>query len=245
MIYRLCFSNDCRASVHSLSYFFEDVLLYLVGNIFFYFSLFYTMLLQLFFTFLKIGAFTFGGGYAMISLIQREVVFAHGWLTQQEFTDILALSQLTPGPIGINTATFTGYSAMIHAGYAPGWGVVGAVVASLAVIMIPVLLMLIVIRWLLHHYKSPVVRSILQVLRIVVIGIIASAAVALLNVDSFGRVGWNRQFVASMAIFVSVFLLSVLKTVRFTLLGREVCLRRVSPIILLLASGLMGLLVYM
>lgn len=60
--------------------------------------------LELFITFLKIGIFTFGGGYSMIALIQDEVVARHGWMTSQEFTDILAVSQMTPGPIGINTA---------------------------------------------------------------------------------------------------------------------------------------------
>src|SRR5574344_2674277 len=74
---------------------------------------------QLFITFLKIGAFTFGGGYAMIALIQNEVVVNHLWLTSQEFTDILAISQMTPGPIGINTATYAGYTAVLNAGYAP------------------------------------------------------------------------------------------------------------------------------
>ena len=75
--------------------------------------------LQLFWTFLKIGIFTFGGGYAMIALIQNEVTVNHHWLTSQEFTDILAVSQMTPGPVGINTATYTGYTAVLNAGYEP------------------------------------------------------------------------------------------------------------------------------
>ena len=76
--------------------------------------------LQLFWTFLKIGLFTFGGGYAMIALIQNEVTVNHAWLTSQEFTDILAISQMTPGPVGINTATYTGYTAVLNAGYGSG-----------------------------------------------------------------------------------------------------------------------------
>ena len=71
--------------------------------------------IELFWTFLKIGLFTFGGGYAMIALIQNEVTVNHRWLTPQEFTDILAVSQMTPGPVGINTATYTGYTAVMNA----------------------------------------------------------------------------------------------------------------------------------
>ena len=76
--------------------------------------------LQLFYVFSKIGIFNFGGGYAMLSLIQDEVVNKHQWLTVNEFTDIVAISQSTPGPIGINCATYTGYTAVIHAGF-PTW----------------------------------------------------------------------------------------------------------------------------
>ena len=65
---------------------------------------------QLFFTFFVIGLFTFGGGYAMLSLIQNEVVVNHAWITAQEFTDMVAISQMTPGPIGINSATYVGYA---------------------------------------------------------------------------------------------------------------------------------------
>ena len=73
--------------------------------------------LQLFITFFEIGLFGFGGGYGMLSLIQGEVVTKHAWLTAAEFTDIVAVSQVTPGPIGINSATYVGYAAVTHAGY--------------------------------------------------------------------------------------------------------------------------------
>ncbi|MGL4493898.1 MAG: chromate transporter, partial [Tannerellaceae bacterium] len=65
--------------------------------------------LQLFLTYLKIGIFSFGGGYAMLPLIQQEVIYNHQWITEQQFTDIVAISQMTPGPIGINSATYIGY----------------------------------------------------------------------------------------------------------------------------------------
>ena len=81
---------------------------------------------ELFYVFSKIGIFNFGGGYAMLTLIQDEVVNKHHWLTVDEFTDIVAVSQSTPGPIGINCATYTGYTAVVNAGL-PVWaGVLGA-----------------------------------------------------------------------------------------------------------------------
>ena len=75
------------------------------------------LLLKLFYTFFKIGLFGFGGGYAMISMIQGEVVTRYEWLSSSDFTDIIAISQMTPGPIGINSATYVGYTAMVNAGY--------------------------------------------------------------------------------------------------------------------------------
>ena len=68
------------------------------------------ILLELFISYLKIGFFGFGGGYAMLSLIQNEVVVRHGWITAAQFTDIVAVSQITPGPIAINSATYIGYT---------------------------------------------------------------------------------------------------------------------------------------
>ena len=74
------------------------------------------LFLELFLTFFQIGLFGFGGGYAMLSMIQGEVVTSHNWLSSAEFTDIVAISQMTPGPIGINSATYVGYTATINAG---------------------------------------------------------------------------------------------------------------------------------
>ena len=79
--------------------------------------------LQLFYTFFKIGLFGFGGGYAMLSLIQADVVDRYKWISLQEFTDIVAISQMTPGPIGINSATYIGYTAIHNAGYSPAMAV--------------------------------------------------------------------------------------------------------------------------
>ena len=188
------------------------------------------ILLELFWTFLKIGIFTFGGGYAMVALIQNEVVVNHGWMSQQEFTDILAVSQMTPGPIGINTATYTGYTAVVNSGL-PVWeGVVGSLLASLAVILLPVVAMLLVYGYLSHHRDNPVIDAMLKVLRITVVGLIAAAAMLLLTEESFGHPGLNKQFIASVLIFVGVFYFSLR--------------RRTNPIVLIVASGIVGLVVF-
>lgn len=185
---------------------------------------------QIFYTFLIIGAFTFGGGYSMIALIQSEVVTHHGWMTAQEFADLLAVSQMTPGPVGINTATYAGYTAVIGAGY-PQWAAVcGSLLASLAVIVIPVTLVLLVSGWLLRHKDTPQVATVMRVLRLAVVGLIAAAALGLLGADSFGVVGLNLRFVVSLIIFAAVFVLAYL--------------RKVSPVVLIVASGLVGLVVY-
>ena len=89
--------------------------------------------LSLFLTFLKIGVFGFGGGYAMLPLIQREVVDVHGWISVSDFTDIVAISQTTPGPIAFNSATYIGYTAVTEMGYEHGYGVLGSAICTLAV----------------------------------------------------------------------------------------------------------------
>ena len=191
---------------------------------------------QLFYTFLLIGAFTFGGGYSMIALIQNEVVVRHGWMTSAEFTDLLAVSQMTPGPVGINTATYAGYTAVLNAGY-PQWAAVaGSLIASFAVIVIPVALVLLVSQWLLRHKDNPRVASVMRFLRLAVIGLIAAAALQLMP-SAFvpTPVGTlsilNFQFsIFNLLIFAAVFLLSFRK--------------KASPILLILASGLVGLIVY-
>lgn len=186
--------------------------------------------LQLFYTFLIIGAFTFGGGYSMIALIQGEVVGHWGWMTNEEFTDLLAISQMTPGPVGINTATYAGYTAVINAGY-PEWAAVcGSLIASFAVIIIPVALVMLVSHWLLRHKADPRVASVMKAVRLAVVGLIAAAALGLMGVESFGQIGINKRFIASAAIFAAVFIFSW----RY----------KKSPILLIVTSGLVGLIIY-
>ena len=194
------------------------------------------ILLELFITFLIIGLFTFGGGYSMIALIQSAVVEEHGWLTAQEFADILAISQITPGPVGINTATYAGYSAVIAEGYPTAVAVAGALIASLAVLILPMTLILIVGRWLLAHKDNPPFDVIFKTLRLTVIGLIAAAAISLMP-SAFaptptGTISiFNFQFsIFNLIIFAAVFVLSLWK--------------KVSPILLILLAGLVGFLIY-
>ena len=187
------------------------------------------LFLQLFWTFLKIGLFTFGGGYAMIALIQNEVTVNHAWLTPQEFTDILAVSQMTPGPVGINTATYTGYTAVLNAGYDTWLAVLGALMASAAVILLPVVLMVIAVVFLRKMQGNKDIENVFRVLRMTIVGLIAAAALQLLTVDSFGHPAFSLQFILSIAIFVAVFALSF---------------KRVSPILLILAAGVLGIIIY-
>lgn len=165
----------------------------------------------------------------MIALIQSEVTITHHWLTPQEFTDILAVSQMTPGPVGINTATYTGYTAVLNAGYEPWQAVLGALLASGAVILLPVALMLVAVIFLQRNKGNKDIDNIFSLLRKVVVGLIAAAALQLLTVDSFGMPSLSLQFILSIAVFIAVFILS---------------LRRTSPILLILASGVVGIIVY-
>ena len=193
------------------------------------------ILLELFWTFLLIGLFTFGGGYSMIALIQDEVVTQHGWLTAQEFSDMLAISQITPGPVGINTATYAGYSAVIAEGYPEWMAIAGAVIASLAVLILPLTLILIVGRWLLRHKDQAPFDVIFRALRLSVIGLIAAAAIAL--VPSSITDPWG------LLIFAVVFALSVIPTKYFQLPTVNLNLLK-SPIALILLAGVAGLLIY-
>ena len=114
---------------------------------------------KLFLVFSKIGIVNFGGGYAMLSLIQDEVVRKEGWLSSGEFTDIVAVSQMTPGPLGINIATYVGYTSVLNDGYPPLMAILGSFIATLSVLWLPFLLMIGISRYLLRHKDSPFVRS--------------------------------------------------------------------------------------
>ena len=175
--------------------------------------------LKLIWAYLKIGLFGFGGGYAMLSLIQREVVDS-GWITSQMFTDIVAISQMTPGPIGINSATYIGYVVT--------GSVFGSIVATLTVVLPPFILTLIASHYIQRHKKSPFIQGAFMGLRPVVVGLIASAALLLMNSENFGYLMSERLI--TVAICATSFCI-----VYFT---------RVHPILVIILAGITGLLVF-
>lgn len=163
---------------------------------------------DLFLTFSKIGIINFGGGYAMLSLIQEEVVDKHGWLSVQDFTDIVAVSQMTPGPIGINAATYVGYSAVVEAGYSPLLGVLGSAIATLSVLWLPFTLMYFAANLLLRHKEHPKVRAIFSGLRPAIVGLIAAAALGLMTEENFSSpFKQPLTFVFNIILFLSAFVL--------------------------------------
>ena len=208
------------------------------------------ILLELFYTFLIIGLFTFGGGYSMIALIQDQVVVQHQWLSAAEFADIVAISQITPGPVGINTATYAGYSAVVAAGLPTPLAVAGALVASLAVLILPLTLILIVGRWLLARKDQAPFSRLFPILRLTVVGLIAAAALQLAPA-AFANASSGPTLtildtdisIVSLLIFFVVFTLSVIPRKQFHTATLDLQLLK-SPITLIILSGLAGLLIY-
>lgn len=187
--------------------------------------------LQLFIAFFKIGLFGFGGGYAMISLIQAEVVTDHQWISTSQFTDIVAVSQMTPGPIGINSATYVGYAAVTNAGFS-GWiGILGSALATFAVVLPSFLLMLLVIKVLKNFRNSPIFNNMMSMLRPTVVGLIAAAALVLMTPENF-----STPTESSWQFYISIFLFV------FTFIGTQVF--KVDPIRMICYCGLAGLLLY-
>ena len=165
------------------------------------------LFLKLFFTFFKIGMFSFGGGYSMITLLQSELVYDQGWMSSAEFTNIVALSQMTPGPIGVNAATYCGYAAAHNAGMGAWLGVLGSATATLALMLPSFILMILICRVFAKYMKSPVVQSIMSGLRPAVVGLIASAALLMMNRENFSQLSVNPwQFWISVFIFAATFI---------------------------------------
>ena len=121
--------------------------------------------LSLFITFFKIGLFGFGGGYGMLSLIQHETVESHHWLSTAEFTDIVAISQMTPGPIGINSATYCGYTAIENAGYSSWMAVLGSATATFALVLPSLILMILISKMFMKYMKTSLVQSVFTLQR--------------------------------------------------------------------------------
>lgn len=162
--------------------------------------------LQLFWTFFQIGLFGFGGGYAMISMIHGSIVSDYHWMTPGQFTDIVAISQMTPGPIGINSATYVGYTTMVNAGYGPVMGVVGSFLATFAIVLPSFILMLLISKFLMKHRQNATVDSMFGLLRPTVVGLLMAAALCLMTRENFSSPEENPwQFWLSVVIFLFAF----------------------------------------
>lgn len=186
--------------------------------------------LKLMWSYLKIGLFGFGGGYAMLALIEREIV-GPGWISEQMFTDIVAISQMTPGPIGINSATYIGYVAPgeYSADFSsPIFGILGSLLCTLVVVL-PSFVLVAYTSHLIHrHRDSTIVKGIFAGLRPVVVGLIASAALLLMNSANFGETTW--QVCWSIALCVTAFVM--------------VYRLKWHPILIICIAGFAGWLIY-
>ena len=176
--------------------------------------------LQLFWAYLKIGIFGFGGGYAMLSMIQFEIVEHYQWMSLEEFTDMVALSQMTPGPVSINIATFTGYSV---------GGFWGSLLATFSLALPSLLLFLVILRFLFKNKDNFIIKTTLQSMKPVIAGLIFVAALQMMNAQNFVDFGLHQNNI-SVAICVLTFV--------------GVFWAKINPILLILASGLVGYLIY-
>lgn len=174
--------------------------------------------LQLLYSYLKIGFFGFGGGYAMLSLIQNEVVVQNQWMTNAEFTDIVAISQMTPGPIAINSATYIGYTV---AGF---WG---SVVATTAVCLPALTLMILITRFFLHLRDNRYVKGAISGMKPVVVGMIGAAALLLM----FPKSDDGASFIDgwSWALFAAAMIASY---------------KKINPILLIVLGAVAGVAIY-
>ena len=162
--------------------------------------------LQLFWTFFKIGLFGFGGGYGMLSLIQMETVHNHHWLSSSEFTNIVAISQMTPGPIGINSATYCGYTAIHNAGMGNALAILGSATATFSLVLPSFILMILISKMFMKYMKTKSVQSIFTGLRPAVVGLLAAATIMLLDKENFGDPVVNPwQFCISVLLFIATF----------------------------------------
>ena len=175
--------------------------------------------LQLFFSFLQIGLFSFGGGYAAMPLIQGQVVTLHGWLTISEFTDLITISQMTPGPIAVNSATFVGMKIA---------GIPGAVVATAGCILPSCIIVTILARLYLKYRNLDLLQGVLKSLRPAVVAMIASAGILILK-DAFWGNGESMSFAGTEWSMVMIFGICVL------LLQKK----KMNPIWVMVLAGVM------
>ena len=194
-------------------------------------------LLQLFGTFFVIGLFTIGGGYAMLSLIQGQVVVDHAWMSESAFTDIVAISQMTPGPIGINCATYVGYDVIAGMSGSHLLGIVGSLVTTLALVIPSFIIMLLIVQAYTKFNHNPFFEGVMSWLRPAVVGLIGAAAVVLLF--RFTWDGWSVK--------AAVVRENIADWKSWLLLGGAFVASywgKVGPIAVIILAGIAGFLLY-
>lgn len=174
--------------------------------------------LQLFLSFLQIGAFSFGGGYAAMPLIQNQVVDLHHWLNLSDFTDLVTISQMTPGPIAINSATFVGTRIA---------GAPGALAATVGCVLPSCILVTLLARIYLKYRDLSIIQGVLKSLRPAVVAMIGAAGVSILVTAFWGLEGFSPNLSALNLRSVCIFAGAVVLLVRF----------RMSPILVMVLSG--------
>lgn len=175
--------------------------------------------LQLFFSFLQIGLFSFGGGYAAMPLIQGQVVTQHGWLSMSEFTDLVTISQMTPGPIAINSATFVGIKIA---------GIPGALAATLGCILPSCIIVTLIAKLYLKYRNMTVLQGVLGSLRPAVVAMIASAGISILVTAFWGSAAKIRLPDTDWSL-VLIFVICIILLKKF----------RMNPIGVMLLAGVM------
>lgn len=181
-------------------------------------------ILNLFFTFFKIGLFSIGGGYAIIPLIQEQVVEKTGWISEKMFTDIITISQMTPGPLAVNTSTFVGLQIK---------GVAGAIAATLGCVLCGVLCSLLLFRFFQRHQTSIYVFEVLNGLKAASLGLIISAAATIMMLALWGT---STPVTYTMPDWFMV----VMLTLSLFVLRKW----KINPIIIMIATGLVGVFIY-
>jgi len=163
--------------------------------------------LKLFITFFQIGLFGFGGGYGMLSLIQTETVVHHQWLTSAEFTNVVAISQMTPGPIGINSATYCGYLAVHNEGLGEVMAILGSATATFALVLPSLILMILICKIFMKYMNTAPVQNVFTGLRPAVVGLLGAAALMLMTSENFSSIDVNPwQFWISVTLFVASYI---------------------------------------
>lgn len=178
---------------------------------------------QLLYVYLKIGILGFGGGYAMLSLIQEDVVNRYQWISLKEFTDIVAISQMTPGPIGINSATYIGYTAIHNAGYSETVAILGSCLTTFAVCLPSFLLVLLISFFFSKFKNNKYVEAAFMGLRPATVGLIGAAALLLMNKENF--IDYKSFLIFGAAFFL---------TWKF----------KIHPILMIVLAGIAGLVLY-